>query len=397
MKSRKNHFLIILFLLFVTPYIGYAQLVKGDFTVDFSISSSYSNSAPNILGSFVRGDYMKMITDDLMVGGALRYSRGYASISNNEGTEYFPVNSYTAKPSIRYYFSTNKIASFTTLQNYFYVIDYRKEGFREDRKGYRAELGIGFNYFLNKNIALECLLISNMVSLGDLKNEAREISFSSGLKLFFNDSINSEVESLPEKFLRKGNLQTTASLLGYIRRFEEISTGYLNITPNLRYFISDRFNVFGSLRFSEYRFSTNDQYVLGLGLGAEYFFKLNEILYMNVNIKGTLTYDASSLIALSENSNSKFVIPVSSALYLFHEQKRIYLGGRFQYEQFYLPHVVYKTFSLFAGLDYFLSENIYLNGELNYSLRDNSNSDFQRQTSALSLGFGLIFNSNRSY
>ncbi len=401
MKNKIINYINLIFAIVVFSTKINGQISKGDFILDFSSWAYLSKGTLNKpLGNF-EATYMIMISNKFMIGGELYYNHNFLNEVNTSGEwEYYPFNSYRISPTIRYYFTNKKLAPFATLKNDLSLTKFEKEEPWENNNGYRGIVGVGVNYFLGNNIALEGLITSNLISLGGFKDESKHISLSTGIKLFFNSQLQNNMESLPEKILKKGNFETSGNFINFRHSPKGSPTSSFHFSPDIRYFITDRFNIYGNYSFHESRLKSSNWYEMNFGLGAEYYFRFNDNLYLNLGITGILELDTRHLNEIFKNSYRTLDIPISTSLNYFHNQKRMYLGIRYRY--FELKALNRKitinernTFSLFVGLDYFVKENIYFKGEFDFSSRNSSNIMNQVNSGALTLGVGFIIDSNK--
>lgn len=375
--------------------------------VDFSGSMNYRNSNKSILRPNLGFSYMKMVSNRWMLGGGIQYSPGTSTDFNSASRESYPYSIYTISPRFRYYFSNKKIAPFTFLDSEFFTKKYKDTSFEKTSWGLETFAGIGVNYFIAKNVAIESTLKTNVINLGNNKDNPLQVNWNTSLKLFLNTSFTNTVDSLSSKVLKKGNFTTSAKFsFNHIRNEDLVSR--LSITPNIRFFITDRLNIYASLYFNKTKHDYSSQVVThsysgGYSLGAEHYQKILGNFFSSVGLGfsrseyGT-TIQSEILNTRQTNHQRNFVLTTNLTFHYFKKQKRFYGGIRYV---FYELNVTtnstrndnFRTLTIFGGLDYYVFNNVYVQTNLNLvKTKYENRSDYLGAN--LSFGIGYLFNAN---
>lgn len=128
------------------------------------------------------------------------------------------------------------------------------------------------------------------------------------------------------------------------------------------------------------------------GLGAEYYFKLDYKFYIKTSVRGNLSLDSEKLKYLFKTPYSRIDLSLSSDFNYFTKNKRLYTGFEYNYTTIFLRNRnLYdsKYKAIYAGMDYYLSQNIYVNGNINFHLFNGTN-PFKHVTKSWAFRIGFL-------
>lgn len=393
LSKHFNRLLGVVFLCLIFFESADAQLKKGDYHVDFRSTLSYSSLTKK--PSFgLDITYLKMTGNRFMVGGGLLFQRSHA----NGGFGISSFTNFQVRQISRYYVATGRVAPFISLEHLFFVS--KIGGASESFLGYQLSPGLGLTYFLRPNIALEGLLKSNVLNMGDFDSDQQFINFNLGLKLFFNDKFFAKAKALPERILKKGNI-ISSTRLNFLKEIGGAKNGLLTSAPNIRYFLSDRLNITAGYLRTRARtpVTGGDDRInnrVNLSLGAAYYIGLSDKLFWNFDFINTITMNGDKLSEMFDNGIRVITTNVSTSLQHFTGPAKFY-GGVGYYtaslngfgidsDEFVK---VASDYELFFGVDYYISDYIYLNSDLRYTNFGSLN--FRGTGNSLRLGFGIGF------
>lgn len=388
MNSLPNNITALLVCLLIFSSKITAQIAKGDYNLRFSSGIYYSDLSTKRPHANSRVSYMKAINNKLMLGGSVFHNYHFQLISETTGGwNYHTFNTYEFSPTIRYYFINRKFAPFAELNNSFQFTKFNGDTPFDNRSGFGTVGAIGFNYFLGNSIAIETAVKSNLIRLGDFAQHDRYISLSTGLRLFFNSSFSNKIDSLPSKILHRGNFTSSASLS---MNFQETSSKFFSFSPNIRYFLTDRFNIYGSYRFDYSLFNGQERHNMSLGLGVQHYFKLTNSLYFSLGATGTLNY--SSITSIN-NEDRRLIIPIAGVLNYYVKNSRLYAGIVYRtYKSQNNTYNIDNRLGFLGGIDYFVLDNVYLKANFGFYRTEYLRSPFDRSSGAFQLGMGFFFN-----
>lgn len=387
-----NRLLGVVFLCFILSVSADAQLKKGDYHLDFRSSVSYATQTKKPEFSLDVG-YFKMTSNRFMMGGELLFERTHS----DGGFGVFSFTDFQVRQISRYYVVTGRVAPFISLENLFRVV--KSDGSSNHLFGYQLSSGIGLTYFLRPNIALEGLLKSNLLNMGDFDSDQQFMNFDLGLKLFFNDKFFKKTEALPERILKKGNI-VSFTRLNFNKEISGDKSSVLTSAPNIRYFLTDRLNIFAGYvrqrlkRPSGGNAGTSNK--LELSLGAAYYIDLSDKLFWNFDVSNTISMSGGKLSEVFDRGINVITTKASTSLQYFTGPTIFYGGVSYytasldgfgnsgnRFEQ------VASDYDIFAGIDYFISDYIYLNTDLRYTSFGSFN--FRGAGKTIRLGFGIGF------
>ena len=343
-----------------------AQLKKGDYQLDVRLSNAFSIDLFEEPNYTLNLDllYLRMVNDRFMVGGSFSYNFTN-SVFSDGSTETISLNSYQVSQITRYYFATGRFAPFASLENRFNLLSV--SGFDNSLFGYRLRPGLGFDYFIRPNIALEGLFSTNLITQGDFDILPNTLIFDLGLKLFFNGKFFKKITALPERILRKGNIISTTRL-SYVKVLEDGNRRRFNFTPNIRYFLTDRFNIFG--QYAHQRTSSGNGFNdLNLSLGAGYFLGLSNHLFLNFEFTSTIEGEGIEFFDVFDDV-FLFTNTLSTSLHYFSGSTKFYGGIGYTDRAGSIFDDITNlgyTFEVFTGVDYYVSDYLFLNGDLRFS------------------------------
>ncbi len=375
-----------------------AQLKKGDYHVDFRNLIFYSSQGINRPAFNVDITYLKMVSDRFMVGGGLFFERYHYRTSFRD----ISWTELQVRQISRYYFATGRVAPFASLENLF---ESRKlEGRSRHFLGYQLNPGLGLTYFLRPDIALEGLLTTNVLNMGDFDSVRKVLNFNLGLKLFFSNKFFTKTAALPERILKKGNIITTTRL-NFRKELEDEKDGNLTIAPNIRYFLTDRLNIFAG--YARPRSNVPSRYErsnlfddLVFSLGAAYYIPLTDQLFWNFDINNSVIFSGDNLLNIMNEGIYFMATQISSSLQYFTGPAKFYGGISYlnisdrnsRDDPF---RKIGSNYSLFTGVDYYISDYIFVNTELEFSDFNASNERNSGEVIRLDFGLGFIIGKKR--
>ena len=383
------HLLGVIFFCLTIYGSANAQLKKGDYHLDVQVTNDHLKGLSGQSNFMTSLDltYLRMANDRFMFGGDISYSFTNADIFSNSITK-ISFNDFRASQISRYYFTTSRFAPFVNLEHRFELSTGLEFLRINSLFGYRLRPGIGFDYFIRPNIALEGLITVNALNQGDFLIEDNRLNFDLGLKLFFNGKFSKKTLALPERILKKGNI-ISSTQLSTMNQFYNQEDESLNFALNIRYFLTDRFNVFG-----EYAYRTSDDLFrnpLNLSLGGSYYLELSNRWFWNfdfiskVNVSGLaheILRNSSLLINTLNTSLQYFLGPTKIYVGVGYENRAANYSGEL--------NNISNSFQGFTGIDYFINDFIFLNAELGYSESDFEFFEDSERNLGLDLGFGFI-------
>lgn len=332
-----------------------------------------------------------------MVGGELSYFRGSNLLFvNGSPFEIRAFSNYGISQITRYYIGTGRFAPFMSLENLFQLATF--QGISDPDFGYQLKPGIGMNYFLRSNIALEAVLTTNLINQGDFSDSDNFLFFDLGLKLFFTNKFFAKGTALPERILKKGNIISTTRL-NFTKSLEGSKLGLLTSSPNIRYFLTDRFNIFGS--YMRQRRTTTSPFsgdkdvfnVLGLSLGASYYLRLTDQMFWNFDVRNSISMQGEGLSDVFDKGVNTISTSISTSIHYFSGSAKFYGGIGYIDSRVKIVDEIRKvanSFQIFSGVDYYISDYIFINADLrftNFKFEGVPDSD---QSFGLNFGVGFI-------
>lgn len=375
-----------------------AQLKKGDYHVDFRSSNFYSSQGVQNPEFDLDFTYLRMVSNRFMVGGQLSFLRSH--IAGGFGDVFIEDISFLdvqVRQISRYYLKTGRAAPFMSLEHLFRL---RKvDGSSDNFSGYQLSPGLGLTYFLRPNIALEGLLTSDLISSGDFNRVQHAVNFNIGLKLFFNNKFFAKAVALPERILKKGNI-VSSTRLNFNKELGDSDRGRINSAPNIRYFLTDRFNIFAGYTRQRSRLplSRRDDIIrnqLDLSLGAAYYIRLSDQLFWNFDLSNTISMSGGKLSNTFDDGIDQIFTSISTSLQYFSGPFKFYGGVGYMntsgkgFINDELINLLSSHHEFFTGVDYFISDYIYLNSDLRFS--DFNSLDFRLSGKSIRLDFGVGF------
>ena len=372
----------------------FSQVGKGDYILDFNAFVGISNLEPKEPSFTSSITYLRFITDRVMVGGRTSFAQGHVVSPASSDLRYFKINNFQISPAVRYYFGAGKWAPFASLEN---VVSFRnvEEGpLQENSTGSEAIAGLGFNYILGQNITLETNLQSNVVGFGTAKNNTRYLSLNAGVKLLFSDKWTNQIDSISSKVLKRG-VFLTSSTFGFRQTFNNFSHTQFQISPNIKYFLTDRLNVSAQLSYFHFGADETNLRSIRVGLGVERYFNLTGGLFLNVSASSALDLLSGTVLS----STKLLSIPLEVGLSYFANQKRWYVGARYSY----LNSIGNSStgghsndVALIGGVDYYVLDNVFVRANLNLNIsKGNENFLPESRSGALNLGVGFLLDRNK--
>jgi len=381
----------VIFLCLITYESAEAQLKKGDYQLDVRVANVFT-ARQDYGPSFTTNldlTYLRMVNNRLMFGGNISYNftnidQFFNSISS------IPFNTFQINQISRYYFATGRFVPFASLENRV-ELAYGSDLLPINALfGYRLRTGMGFDYFIRPNIALEGLIIFNAINQGDFLIDDNRLNFDLGLKLFFNGKFSKKTLALPERILKKGNI-ISSTQLSSMKQFYEQEDESLDLALNIRYFLTDRFNIFG-----EYAYRPSDDLrrnPVSLSLGASYYLDLSNRLFWNFDFISEVSVSGIGHEII--NNPSLFINTLNTSLQYFLGPAKIYGGVGYEHRMSNFSgefRNVFNIFRGFTGIDYYISDYIFVNAELGYSNPDSESfGSFQETEKDFELDFGFGF------
>ncbi|MCR9289721.1 MAG: porin family protein [Bacteroidetes bacterium] len=410
--------------LFLFMQNAYCQLEKGNWMIDGNANFNLAGSNElfnegSVLAGFSIG-LGKMVTSKVMVGTGISIGSGnFLTFQNNEPFSTQLYN-YALSPFMRYYLNPpSKFRPFVFLDNELRrQIFEQKEGIDEtnlkNRTHFSSFLGIGADYFLHPNVAIEAQLGYQIISSDEpiylASNRLNDLSFNLGIQTFLGQR-RSEAFDLMDKYLRKGNFITSSQ--GYFRSDFENNTFNLLLNPQLSYFVSDRVVLGGNFRFNHNKSQNFRSTGISLGANGKVYLPVGERLFLTpkINIDAgigiskantfQLVHSGGTIIVLdsivtgggtiivldtllnpltleeSEVRNTSFGLSGDLALELnyFTQNNYLIFGGfrsQFQFNFDENLDLLNRStiLNLYTGIEYFFTENLSIRSVINFNLFD---------------------------
>ena len=303
---KAANLLFLLQFLLVSTVLG--QIEKGDALVDVE---GFYERTKTATGSkfFPRNSlyvrYGHMVGDHLMAGLGVGY---FHSKGNTYFEGEFLARSIEVDPFIRYYFmGKNKFMPFVFVNgaytHYNYETEVQGAVYREGR--IQVHAGMGLDYFLTPNIALEAEVGTlafdhkNAIDNGDL------FYARLGWKTFLADYTVEDIP-LPDRFLKKGNF----SITGDVRLTENYNGSFrselfnginakpsefrLELNPDVQYFISDRLAIMASPLWNRLWNGNRTNRERGLSLGIAPYCQVGKHLFFVPRFSYALEWEKNS-------------------------------------------------------------------------------------------------------
>lgn len=337
-------------LLFVISgfYLTNAQISKGSLLLDgqFSLGTTVGENN-NIFSTGISPSAGLFISDRLVLGTGIGI--GYVSVSDAGG------GNITLSPFVRYYLSNKADSPWKWFAS-------TRAGFSfpfGDADGdpiYLFEAGTGVNYFFNNNVALE----TSLLYLNDnLENSSRSSSLvlAMGIRFFLNP--NSETSGEGLSIIKSNKFFIGSSMASFSTGLSargDVSS--INISPRIGWFVSEKWALGSSLTLN---YSSNN-FFNGLGLGVSPFAR-----FYPQNSNGPLQWFLTAEIGL---------------LYTSNEFDDAVTGGIDFNSKGWL-----KNFRTGAGLNWFLNEQVALEGILSYQYNESSTLPSIERAIGFNVGF----------
>lgn len=189
---KNNDRLLILFiLLFTGNHVAFAQTEQQSVLLGGNIGVSYAKQAKQYNFSIdINPKFGYFIVKNLMLGAELSIGIG----SNNEtkdGKNRFMVFG-AFSPVARYYFMKEKVRPFIHAQFGYISITAIHDGDISNLDGIGGGGGLGVDYFMTKNVALECLFRYHGAKFSGLPLQSQFV-IGLGLQYYFHPRIKQEM------------------------------------------------------------------------------------------------------------------------------------------------------------------------------------------------------------
>lgn len=404
---------------------AFGQLQKGDWMLDFSagmnLGTSFAGGGEKaVFTASFSPSAGYFFTDRLMAGGGIGFYSGSAWSSNSG---HFNLYNYNFLPFVRYYFlKKDRLMGFGFGEGF---IQNRQNGlqpgdstlfFLPEGWAYNLGAGIGANFFLAPNVALEAKAGMRLAQGSDYEiftSDRDKLYISLGINTFLHQRMGEKYDLL-DRYLRKGNsiVDGEAYLRSNNRKPVGSSAGtpesdrikgyafYLG--PGFQQFITDRLLVGGGVGVARetsgddinsfFRLRVNAEPYIPLA-GRLFFVPAAELGWSHESYKGnSLEFKEFRTDTIGEINGVPVIgsVPVydtvfttlrsnvfSSALGLqlkyFTNSTAIFGGGlSAEYSTVYNERVKYDRLALGASVSYeqFFAENLSLSANLFFRLYD---------------------------
>jgi opacity protein-like surface antigen len=313
---------------------GKSYISKGQWLVGGKLSFSTGEDFDNYAFSIApMGGYF--FTKKLAAGLRVRYEHGNIVSIDSELTGNY--QNFSATPFVRYYFGINKLAPFAEVAygGNWYKTETSFMGDPSVSKSNSTSYsgGIGLNYFVSKNVALEGV-VKYSKTIDSYYDGS--VGFDLGLQFFISRK-NSSSATDEEVYISKGQWLIGGSGNISLGTVDELDFNQFSIAPMGGYFVGNKIAVGLSTGYNYYRSSSQSFFVLPF---ARYYFTQNKLApFAEVGYGGS--------------------------------------WARFEYSDT-TGDVVEKIsgtgYRIGAGLNYFISKNIALEGNLRYTRNSDSDS-----------------------
>ena len=325
---------------------GKNYISKGQWLIGGNLSLYTTDDFDDFTFSFSpSGGYL--ITNKLALG--LRTSFSNTRIVDVDGENLGRHNAVSLAPFARYYVSVNRFAPFAEVSygGAWHKMESNFSGTpttsKDNSTFYSA--GVGANYFLSKNVALEGALIYSKTI--DSYYDGT-VGFDLGLQFFLSRNNSSTAEE--ENYISKGQWLIGGTGNISLGEVDALDFNQFSVTPMAGYLVGNKLAV-------------------GLSTGFNYYKGGSQSFYAQPFVRYYV--------------NQKRLTPFGEIAYGAAWTK-------IKYYDFNINDTVVDTYSstayrISAGLNYFLTRNIALEGKLNYSNNPDTNSG------SLGLQAGLQF------
>jgi opacity protein-like surface antigen len=325
-------------------YISKGQwMAGGKLSLSKADDVDYLSFAVSPMGGYFLG---KKIAVGLQTG----YT--HSNFFNTDGSNAGSYNNLSVSPFVRYYINTNRIAPFAEVMggNNWSTSksDYLGTETTFKRSIYYYAAGIGLNYFISRDVALEGILRYNDTE-GDNK---AYLDFDLGLQFFLSRNNKSEADAEGNYFSKgqwliggTGNLSLGA--------LDDVGLHQFSISPMAGYLVGKK---------------------IAVGLSTGY-------IYSNINNTNTDSFFAGPFVRyyLTQKKLAPYAEVAYGASWTRIENTNPMTNEVTTYKD------SGSSYRIGAGLNYFISKNVALDANLRYS----RNSDWD--TGSTSLNVGLQF------
>ena len=391
MKTKLS--ISLLFFLFIANHLS-AQLEKGDYFSTPTLGLSYSFEGPHKayqFGQSVSFSQAKMVSNSVMLGMGLSlansaFRRSYISSAFTTVDPFF-FSQVTAQ--MRIYFQTKKWAPY-----FFFSTSYWNRKFRESHtfsrvtneemffgtsqtketeRRFNVDIGLGLNYFLTPNLALEFNLgwtaYKKETLTGFFNPEYLPLYLNTSFVFLFKKTKSETTMSLKDRYLKAGNILVSGRLSGGRSSDDGETVKNLSLNTETNYFLGSR--TIGISKISCFRNSfdyngfSNKTVQLSLGFGIKHFIPLNDNLFLS--LQGEII--TGSFKEEGELQQRNTFIPLAADLNYFKKQTRYFIGTTYSIDTYsFFSNDVRNSrgrrMDAYTGFDYFFRPSFYLRGQL---------------------------------
>ena len=153
----------------------------------------------------------------------------------------------------------------------------------ENTNTVRAIFGVGADFFLHPNVAIEAGLGYKVLETGELNNfnpHWHDLAFDLGIQTFLSQK-RPENFDLKEFYLKEGNYVLSGT--GHLRtNFDSLKTTNIFFQPQLSRFITDRFALGGGINFSYNKNELHRSAGIGFDGTSRFYLPLNEKEHLSI-------------------------------------------------------------------------------------------------------------------
>lgn len=186
-----SRFFLLLFIICASTQTSFAQTEQQSILLGGTASISYTSQKPtHVFSVSLNPNFGYFIINNLMLGFGL----GIGISSDNTASDHknrFTISS-TFTPTVRYYFLKEKLKPFVFGRFGYTSSTSIHDGNIKNRDGITGGGGIGLDYFVAKNVALECTLGYNATKIARTALNT-QFAIGLGLQYYFHPKIKPEM------------------------------------------------------------------------------------------------------------------------------------------------------------------------------------------------------------
>jgi len=242
-----------IFFIFIFSTYSFGQLQRGTWTINANSAGLFVKPDESTSGLALSTDIAYFPTKWLLLGAEFSYvmSGGLSTV----------IHEISPSPYLRFYFNPANKTKFYGQLGSEIILSYRtssngNSGFDYSSRFFRPEVGIGFNHFIRKNIAIEAGINMAAFEAGRYKNNTYTDSYATfdegilitphiGMRLFLNT--NDEQGDEESRDYLQARTYTVGLFVNYLHHFGYDFSAY-DMVFNIQYFTARYFSMGASFQ-----------------------------------------------------------------------------------------------------------------------------------------------------